>query len=175
MTIYDRRSSSSRGNHTTVLRSVLVSRKYSLVFWKKRTTKFLLFAASGRWLGVGRSLRVGCATTSLTVSPRFVWRRRRRSETAGALTCSSSSSSSSISSIKSSSSSSSGRLDVIGDKAKSSWLSYTDTVAWTVSVALVMNLAGETGLEPATYGFGDRCAANCATPLIRHSTTANSN
>src|SRR5690606_41330609 len=26
-------------------------------------------------------------------------------------------------------------------------------------------LAGVTGLEPATYGFGDRCAANCATPL----------
>src|SRR5258706_13982504 len=29
------------------------------------------------------------------------------------------------------------------------------------------SLAGETGLEPATYGFGDRCAANCATPLFR--------
>ena len=26
-------------------------------------------------------------------------------------------------------------------------------------------LAGATGLEPATYGFGDRCATNCATPL----------
>src|SRR5690606_20625540 len=27
------------------------------------------------------------------------------------------------------------------------------------------DMAGVTGLEPATYGFGDRCAANCATPL----------
>ena len=26
-------------------------------------------------------------------------------------------------------------------------------------------MAGATGLEPATYGFGDRCATNCATPL----------
>src|SRR5262245_43304328 len=25
--------------------------------------------------------------------------------------------------------------------------------------------AGATGLEPATCGFGDRCATNCATPL----------
>jgi hypothetical protein len=25
--------------------------------------------------------------------------------------------------------------------------------------------AGETGLEPATPGFGDRCTTNCATPL----------
>src|SRR5262249_34912831 len=25
--------------------------------------------------------------------------------------------------------------------------------------------AGATGLEPATPGFGDRCATNCATPL----------
>src|SRR5699024_10823624 len=30
---------------------------------------------------------------------------------------------------------------------------------------LTMYLAGATGLEPATYGFGDRCATNCATPL----------
>src|SRR5699024_9622960 len=28
-----------------------------------------------------------------------------------------------------------------------------------------VNCAGVTGLEPATYGFGDRCATNCATPL----------
>ena len=28
--------------------------------------------------------------------------------------------------------------------------------------------AGATGLEPATYGFGDRCATNCATPLGHH-------
>ena len=27
------------------------------------------------------------------------------------------------------------------------------------------NPAGATGLEPATPGFGDRCATNCATPL----------
>jgi hypothetical protein len=26
-------------------------------------------------------------------------------------------------------------------------------------------MAGETGLEPATNGFGDRCATNCATRL----------
>ena len=26
-------------------------------------------------------------------------------------------------------------------------------------------LAGEAGFGPATYGFGDRCATNCATPL----------
>ena len=29
--------------------------------------------------------------------------------------------------------------------------------------------AGATGLEPATYGFGDRCATNCATPLFFYS------
>ena len=28
-----------------------------------------------------------------------------------------------------------------------------------------VNPAGATGLEPATPGFGDRCATNCATPL----------
>src|SRR6478736_1315408 len=28
-------------------------------------------------------------------------------------------------------------------------------------------LAGQTGLEPATCGFGDRCATNCATALRR--------
>ena len=33
--------------------------------------------------------------------------------------------------------------------------------------------AGVTGLEPATCGFGDRCAANCATPLCgTHAPTA---
>ncbi len=28
-----------------------------------------------------------------------------------------------------------------------------------------VHLAGQTGLEPATCGFGDRCATNCATTL----------
>ena len=30
-------------------------------------------------------------------------------------------------------------------------------------------LAGETGLEPAADGFGDRYSTNCATPLSDHS------
>ena len=29
-------------------------------------------------------------------------------------------------------------------------------------------LAGAAGLEPTTYGFGDRCATNCARPLGVH-------
>src|SRR2546421_6564589 len=31
--------------------------------------------------------------------------------------------------------------------------------------SLLSSAAGATGLEPATCGFGDRCATNCATPL----------
>jgi hypothetical protein len=30
---------------------------------------------------------------------------------------------------------------------------------------LLQDSTGATGLEPATPGFGDRCATNCATPL----------
>ena len=29
----------------------------------------------------------------------------------------------------------------------------------------MLGKTGATGLEPATPGFGDRCATNCATPL----------
>ena len=38
------------------------------------------------------------------------------------------------------------------------WLSVT-------ALLELVYMAGATGLEPATYGFGDRCATNCATPL----------
>ena len=34
-----------------------------------------------------------------------------------------------------------------------------------VSCLIIRNLAGKAGLEPTTYGFGDRCATNCATSL----------
>src|SRR5690606_10423693 len=36
---------------------------------------------------------------------------------------------------------------------------------WNSGSRAGSNSAGVTGLEPATYGFGDRCASNCATPL----------
>src|SRR6185503_10088986 len=38
------------------------------------------------------------------------------------------------------------------------------SASWTRSTARMI-VAGATGLEPATCGFGDRCATNCATPL----------
>src|SRR6478672_6080420 len=38
-------------------------------------------------------------------------------------------------------------------------------VAALVPVSPGTACAGQTGLEPATCGFGDRCATNCATTL----------
>ena len=40
-----------------------------------------------------------------------------------------------------------------------------DSIRKRKSLCDFLNMAGETGLEPAADGFGDRYSTNCATPL----------